>query len=195
MRVLKKYVLTGGPSSGKTSILLELEQRGYSIIREAAEDWIKLQQSRGIKEPWLIDDFQERILDLQIKRELEISYLREKHLVVDRGVLDSLAYYEVVGRDYFEIPIMNRISRTKYGTLPHRIEGYDKVFLIENIGTVESTEVRREDLEAALKLEELQYRAYVRAGFSVERIAAWEGTKLLTVTQRTDLIEAKMAGK
>ena len=47
---MKKYILTGGPGSGKSSILLGLEQQGETIIREAAEDYIKHQQAQGILE-------------------------------------------------------------------------------------------------------------------------------------------------
>ena len=43
----KKYVLSGGPGSGKSSILLGLEQLGEYIVREAAEDYIKYKQAQG----------------------------------------------------------------------------------------------------------------------------------------------------
>lgn len=49
--MVKKYVITGGPGTGKSSIILALEKKGEHIVHEAAEDFIKLQQARGIKEP------------------------------------------------------------------------------------------------------------------------------------------------
>ena len=45
-------LIYGENGSGKSSILLELERRGEYIIREAAEDVIKRQQSKGIEESY-----------------------------------------------------------------------------------------------------------------------------------------------
>ena len=49
--MIRKFVLTGGPGSGKSSIILELERRGEYVVREAAEDVIRLEQAKGIKNP------------------------------------------------------------------------------------------------------------------------------------------------
>ena len=47
------YVLTGGPGSGKTSVLQELERRGYICIPEVARPIIKEQISiNGNALPW-----------------------------------------------------------------------------------------------------------------------------------------------
>ena len=61
----RKYILTGGPGSGKSSILLELRSRGNTIVREAAEDVIRLEQARGNTKPWELPEFQRKILELQ----------------------------------------------------------------------------------------------------------------------------------
>lgn len=45
--MVKKYVLTGGPGAGKTSLLIYLEILGELTIREAAEDLIRYQQALG----------------------------------------------------------------------------------------------------------------------------------------------------
>jgi predicted ATPase len=65
---LEQYVLTGGPRSGKTSLLLALEWRGENVIQETAIDYIMLQQARGIENPWEAEDFQDQILDIKKKR-------------------------------------------------------------------------------------------------------------------------------
>ena len=68
----QKYVLTGGPGSGKSSIILALEMQEEYVIREAAEDYIRLRQAQGQPQPWTEADFQDRILDIQMQREARI---------------------------------------------------------------------------------------------------------------------------
>ena len=43
--MVKKYVLTGGPGAGKTSLVTYLEILGEVTIREAAEDFIREQKA------------------------------------------------------------------------------------------------------------------------------------------------------
>ena len=40
---MKRYILTGTPGSGKTSLLHELKSQGYSVVEEAATDVIALE--------------------------------------------------------------------------------------------------------------------------------------------------------
>jgi len=96
---MRLYVLTGGPGSGKTTLLEELEKRRYKIDKEAAKDVILEEQGKGVKEPWQKPDFQEKIVDLQLKRENELP--RGNAVVfIDRGIPDGLAYcrFRIQGR-------------------------------------------------------------------------------------------------
>src|SRR5262249_51530526 len=85
------YVLTGAPSSGKTSILTELEKRGEQVIPEAATDWILRKIRSGISEPWKEESFTFDILKLQLERE-KPWLLKEGKVFVDRGIFDGYAY-------------------------------------------------------------------------------------------------------
>lgn len=163
---MKKYILTGGPGSGKSSIILELEAQGEIVVREAAEDFIRLQQARGIAQPWLLEDFQDRILELQLQREKEIERTGRAGVFIDRGTLDGLAYYQILGKEPSE--------KMKLELRKHRTEKpYAKIFLIENLGACQTNQVRREDLAEALELERLQelnYRKHAGYGRDVIRI-------------------------
>jgi len=153
----QKYILTGGPGSGKSSILLELESRGEYIIREAAEDIIKWNQAKGIEKPWKLQNFQKQILDIQIRREDRIPK-DLKSVFIDRGILDGLAYTELGTETNREI---QRNARA-----------YTGVFLIDNLGDTRRTEIRREDHEAALQIEKKLEHIYSEvAGYKIRRIA------------------------
>ena len=79
----QKYILTGAPGSGKSSIILELERRGEYVVREAAEDVIKLAQAKGVEKPWINPGFQKEILRFQIQREQRI-HPDAKRAFIDR---------------------------------------------------------------------------------------------------------------
>lgn len=44
----KKYVLTGGPSCGKTTLLDALEIRGYNILKEVARGVLKEREDKSL---------------------------------------------------------------------------------------------------------------------------------------------------
>ncbi len=63
---MRRYILTGTPDSGKTSILHELKRLGYCVVEEAATDVIALEQMRGNLEPHLRPDFIDAIVHLHV---------------------------------------------------------------------------------------------------------------------------------
>ena len=67
---MQRFILTGAPGSGKTSILSHLRQKGHTVIAEAATDVIAAEQARGTPEPWLDPTFIDKIITLQRARQL-----------------------------------------------------------------------------------------------------------------------------
>lgn len=153
----KKYVLTGGPGSGKSSIILALEQQGEFVIREAAEDYIRFRQAQGQEEPWTEPDFQDRILDLQIQRESRIPYYAER-VFIDRGLADGLAYAAEGTKTHERIKA--ETSKTKY----------EQIFIIELLNEIEKTTIRRENYEEAKTVEDNLYRIYKELDYEPIRI-------------------------
>src|SRR6266581_4897220 len=70
---MKRYILTGTPGAGKTSILHALKSQGYGVVEEAATDVIAREQRRGKLEPHLRPDFIDAIVRLQKQRQLEAA--------------------------------------------------------------------------------------------------------------------------
>jgi predicted ATPase len=160
---MKRYVLTGGPSSGKSSLLFGIEKLyGAAIIHEAAEDVIKYSQAMGDAEPWISEDFQDRVLRLQLQRERHVAKSLPEQVFIDRGIIDGLAYFQIAKRETsFELEsAMVNLARNPY----------DKIFLIENLGNCRTNQVRRENLDEALLLERLQEENYLAQGYEVVRI-------------------------
>jgi len=152
---MKRYVLTGAPSCGKTSLLLELESRGIPVIREAAEDVARLEMSKGVENPFAESNFQDKVLKIQMFRE---HYAPNVTTIIDRGVVDGLAYADKFHPARWWI---------EHATKERR---YDGVFFLEPLEKMEQTAIRRETVEESLVLSEKLYAAYIDTGYEPIRI-------------------------
>ena len=95
-------VLTGGPSTGKTSLIEHLSSAGHPVIREAARDVLDRPgaNDRRRESP---QAFQREVLNLQLEREfaaLEASNGAQP-VVADRGVGDHFGYLRYAGAEVF----------------------------------------------------------------------------------------------
>lgn len=160
-----KYILTGGPGSGKTTTLLALEAfHGEFTTREAATDHVAIRTAQGELEPWNDLTFNDDILSLQLTKEKIANNYNAKRVFIDRCPIDVLAYQETYGEE--ESPkLKNEVERIVSDSSYSRM-----VFLTENLGHCIETQARKENLEKALKLESMQERNYSRLGFTVVRI-------------------------
>ena len=156
----KKIVLTGGPGTGKSSILLALEAQGEYVIREAAEDCIKLRQAQGQLEPWLEENFQERILELQLQREARIPKKAERAFL-DRSIIDGLAYAKPGTRIYEKT--LEKAKEQDY---------HNMVFLIGSLGRTETNAIRRENNAEAQELGRKLEEVYENLGYRIFKIGA-----------------------
>jgi predicted ATPase len=92
----EKYVIvTGGPGSGKTSLLAALRANGFAVTSDAARSII--QQRTRIGAPAMVDDesFAELILSWEMR---SYSDAGDGVVFFDRGVPDVVAFYHLIGR-------------------------------------------------------------------------------------------------
>ena len=104
---MKKYVLTGGPCSGKTTLIKRLEEKGFAIMDEIGREII------GQRKHILVDEEehvirQNLMFDLQLKRENKFMGNGSEILFLDRGLADYCAYSEHL-----------------LGYIPEKIKNYD----------------------------------------------------------------------
>ena len=110
------YVITGGPHSGKTSVIELLEKKGYRAIYESARIYIdeELEKGRTIEQIRKDElEFQKGILDMKI--DIEKKQPKDEVIFFDRGIPDSDAYYELCGfkGDKYLEEVMNACSYKK----------------------------------------------------------------------------------
>ncbi len=81
--------LTGGPCSGKTTLLRALARRGWPTVREAATDVLR---AGGLDPRRAPLEFQREVFRRQLRREREALRRREGPVVCDRGLGDHFGY-------------------------------------------------------------------------------------------------------
>ena len=91
------YILTGGPGSGKTTIIEQLKKMGYYCVPEVGRKIIKEQiSSAGTALPWLNPrDYSQQMLQLSISDYMAHGQSEERHFF-DRGIPDVLGYMNLM---------------------------------------------------------------------------------------------------
>lgn len=87
------FILTGGPGSGKTSLINELKKRGYTCVDETGRQIIQEQVlTGGDALPWQNRElFRDKMLERSIQDYL--THIGDKHTCFfDRGILDVIGY-------------------------------------------------------------------------------------------------------
>ncbi len=141
---MKRFVLTGAPGSGKTSIIRQLEVDGFSVVEEAATDVIALQQAQGIAEPWAHASFIDAVADLQRARQMRASFEQAETQFHDRSAICTAALAVYLGH-----PVSDALSR-ELERIKSEAIFQKRVFFIRNLGFITHTEARRITFEETL---------------------------------------------
>lgn len=157
----RRYIITGGPGSGKTSIINDLAKRGYLVAQEAATDVIEEGLQQNLEDPWMADDYHIKISSLMAKRQKEIGNSPKDIVFFDRGHLDGITYI-LLQRRKLPQQVVDYVQSTID-------EGFfDKtVFFIENLGVCEQASNRTETLEEALAKSRQIKQNYLALGYEV----------------------------
>ncbi|MGE6260504.1 AAA family ATPase [Heyndrickxia sporothermodurans] len=102
------FVITGGPGSGKTSVLEEIQKNGYKFVSEVAREIIQTQvSSNGDLLPWKnVKKYRDLMLDKSVDSYLSaLSNPINQPLFFDRGIPDTLGYSHLIN-----IPISEKIE-------------------------------------------------------------------------------------
>lgn len=162
-RAVPRYIITGGPGVGKTTIANFLKKMdGFEAIDEPATRIITRELAEGVEKPWEHPDFTIKILTLQKDDREKAETLEADHLFFDRSPIDTFTYCL-----YHNETILPEAVNAVENALTY----YNShVFLIENFGECHQTEVRPETIEQAKIIESALEKSYNALGFEVIRV-------------------------
>jgi len=163
---VKRYILTGTPGCGKTSIIRALEVAGYAVVEEAATDVIALRQAQGVAEPWTRASFIDDITDLQKLRQMRVAELSSGEQFYDRSPLCTYALSVWLGFP-ISTTLANEMERIREAQIYQR-----QVFFIENLGFCEPSAARKITFEESLAFEKVHEETYRPFGYDCIRVPA-----------------------
>jgi len=180
---MRRFIITGAPGAGKTSILHALRRQGFVTVAEAATDVIADEQAHGCAEPWHGPSFLEKISALQRARQLGAPGAGVRVQVFDRSPICTLALARHLGRPV-PPPLAAEIERITAERIYER-----EVFFVRPIGFVEATAARRISYQESLAFEVTHEKAYREHGFEIVDVPS------APIEERAALVAALMAAR
>ncbi|MEH6703398.1 MAG: AAA family ATPase [Galbibacter orientalis] len=173
------YIITGGPGVGKTTLLEELKNRGYSIVPEIARELIKEEQSRnGNALPWKDKNLYKEVMFNrsinsfeQVYKTLNIS--NKSPIFFDRGFLDTICYAKLIQSEIDE-QMELYAENWRYNENIFMLPPWQKIYETD-------TERKQEWTEAVLTYEKM-CETYSSYGYNIVEIPK------IAVRKRVDFI-------
>ena len=150
------YVITGGPSTGKTTVINLLTERGYKTTIEHARHYIDTMKEEGRTVEEIRTNkrkFQLGVLDMQIEQEAELS--PSDTVFLDRAIPDAMAYYRFLKLEYDKI-LLDAMKEV----------AYKKIFILDRLPFVNDY-ARTEDEQAQKLIHQLIIEVYQSLEFPV----------------------------
>ncbi len=165
-KIPEKIVITGGPGSGKTSVVDALEADGYTCFHEIIRTFT-MEAKKGVEAVEsknnpiaFVDDslqFNTKLLQGRLAQFNESDSVSSPHVFFDRGMPDVLAYMEYFNQEYpqsfVDLCMENR---------------YDRILILPPWKEIYNTDNERfENWEVAFEIYDYLKTAYEDLGYEV----------------------------
>ena len=173
----QRYVITGAPGTGKTSIINELKNRGFNCVDENAREIISDEKikDQGIENYKNQVNFERKIVNLRIQKYLSTS--KEHIFFFDRSAIDSIAYLDLK-KLKFTIEILNNIRKCIFNRTVFYTPIWEDIYIKDN--------ERIESVKQAMKIEKFLIKTYESENYRLVKVPK------LPIKERADFIISKI---
>ena len=169
---MRKIVLTGGPCSGKSTVLEELRKRGFSVLRETAKEIVAARRDIPMSKEES-DIRQALIFNGQVKKEDDAEKENHDILFLDRGLIDGLGYSVLYSGEESIQKYLPAVKNRKY----------DLIFIFEQLPfSSEGFRAVNENEEEALKIRNSIDNLYKKLGYQTINVP------VMSVKERVEFI-------
>ncbi|MEN3931493.1 AAA family ATPase [Microvirga sp. W0021] len=156
------FILTGGPGSGKTTLINALENRGFQISEETGRRIIKEQvANNGTALPW---EDKAAFAGQMLKYEIENYKLfasSQSPVFFDRGILDVIGYAELEGLSVSQ-DMQSAAQNHRYNQLVFILPPWQEIY--------ENDAERKQNFEIAEATYKAMLSVYTRYGYRLLEI-------------------------
>ena len=174
------HVISGCSGGGKSTLLTELQQRGYAVVEEPGRRIVQEQTHTGGRAlPWLdMAAFLRRAIDLARGDHANAAHDNSQWVFFDRGVIDSAAALQALTGE----PVLDKLGQQyRYHSHAFLAPPWPDIY-------VQDAERRHDMAAALLEFERLQ-RTYPALGYTVSLLPK------VGVAQRADFVLEALAGR
>jgi predicted ATPase len=173
-----KIVITGGPGTGKSTVIKELVERNFMCMPEISREITQNARQNGTEQLFLTKPllFSELLLEGRVNQYIEAEKKNSAMVFFDRGIPDVHAYMNYISVDYPKTYI-NTSNFYRYNYI-FLMAPWEEIYITDN--------ERYENFEQALAIHNHLEKAYIALNYSI--IAVPTGT----IEERTDFILASI---
>ena len=128
-----RFILTGPPGAGKTTILQRLSDEGFATADEGATDVIAKWRQKGIEEPWTNPSFVDAVVEMQSIRQVNLGNSASVQFY-DRSPICTLALAQWLGH-----PVSDTV-RSEIARICRERVYRPEVFFVRSLGFMTATE-------------------------------------------------------
>ena len=175
----KKIIITGGPSTGKSSLIKNLKNKGYCCMDEVSREVILDAREKGIEHLFISSPilFSEILLEKRVAQFHQAEKKTENLVFFDRGIIDIEAYLNFSKTEY----------TLNFNSILDALK-YDQIFICPPWKDIHQTDNERyETFEEATEIHHQLIRSYQKEGYVVIEIPFG------TIEKRTEFIINKVS--
>lgn len=155
---MKRFIITGGPGTGKSTLLSCLQQRGFSVFEEVSRRLIQAQRQLATPAlPWNnLPRFAELCLEQMLQQHAEAN--PTKLNFYDRAIPDIIAYLKN-GQENIPAHYSTILEEKKYATQVFFAPPWQQIYINDS--------ERPQKYEESLRISALLQQTYEQLGFQL----------------------------
>jgi predicted ATPase len=129
----KKIVITGGPGTGKSTVINELEKRNFECMHEISREVTLMARKNGIEQLFLKDPmlFSKMLLEGRVQQFKRAEKSRSDVVFFDRGIPDVFAYMNYLGVTYPDV-FVNESKINRYFNTIFLMPPWKEIYITDN---------------------------------------------------------------
>ena len=174
----QKIVITGGPGTGKSTVIEELAKRNFPCMKEISREVTLNARNSGVDQLFLTKPllFSELLIEGRIAQYQEAERQNLPLVFFDRGIPDVHAYMNYISIDY-PVTYITKSNLYRYNSI-FLMPPWEEIYITDN--------ERYENFEQALAIHNHLKRTYTELDYAIIEVPTG------SVAERTDFILSKL---